>query len=70
MRETLEVRTELVVTAGETPKRLDLFLANREPTLLRSALQRSILDERITVNCLTVKPSQGIAERARRPSSV
>ncbi|MEK6526941.1 MAG: hypothetical protein AABZ22_08710 [Nitrospirota bacterium] len=47
-----------------------MFLANREPTLSRAALQRLILDERITVNGLTVKPSQGIAERARRASSV
>ena len=52
--------TELVVTAGETPKRLDVFLANREPVLSRSALQRLILDGRITINGLPVKPSQKI----------
>ncbi|MGH7206744.1 MAG: RluA family pseudouridine synthase [Nitrospiraceae bacterium] len=59
-RETLEKQTEFVVTAGETPKRLDLFLANREPTLSRSALQRLIQDGRITINGLPVKPSQKI----------
>lgn len=59
-RETLEKQTELIVTAGETPKRLDLFLANREPTLSRSALQRLIQDGRITINGLPVKPSQKI----------
>ncbi len=55
-----EMRTELVVTAGESPKRLDLFLANREPELSRSALQRLILDGRITINGQAVKPSQKI----------
>jgi 23S rRNA pseudouridine1911/1915/1917 synthase len=59
-KETLKKQTELVVTAGETPKRLDLFLANREPTLSRSALQRLIQDGRITVNGLPAKPSQKI----------
>ncbi|MBI4402099.1 MAG: RluA family pseudouridine synthase [Nitrospirae bacterium] len=53
-------RTELTVTAGETPKRLDLFLANREPSLSRSALQRLITEGRITINGLTAKPSQKI----------
>lgn len=52
--------TELIVTAGEIPKRLDVFLANREPTLSRSALQRLITDGRITINGLVVKPSQKI----------
>ena len=59
-RETLETRTELVITGGETPKRLDVFLANREPTLSRAALQRLILDRRITINGRAVKPSQKI----------
>lgn len=59
-KETFDNQTELVVTAGETPKRLDLFLANREPTLSRSALQRLIQDGRITVNGLPAKPSQKI----------
>ncbi|MDE3034365.1 MAG: RluA family pseudouridine synthase [Nitrospirota bacterium] len=52
--------TELVVTAGETPKRLDLFLANREPDLSRSALQRLIADGNITINGHAVKPSHKI----------
>jgi 23S rRNA pseudouridine1911/1915/1917 synthase len=52
--------TELIVTAGETPKRLDLFLANREPTLSRSALQRLIQDGRITINGHVMKPSHKI----------
>lgn len=52
--------SELVITPGETPKRLDLFLANREPTLSRSALQRLIQDGRITINGESVRPSQKI----------
>ena len=59
-KEWPDSRTELFVTAGETPKRLDVFLANREPMLSRSALQRLILDGRITINGLPVKPSQKI----------
>jgi len=59
-KEWPDSRTELGVTAGETPKRLDVFLANREPMLSRSALQRLILDGRITINGLPVKPSQKI----------
>jgi 23S rRNA pseudouridine1911/1915/1917 synthase len=55
-----EGRTELIITAGESPKRLDLFLASHEPTLSRSALQRLIEDGRITINGLTVRPSQKI----------
>jgi 23S rRNA pseudouridine1911/1915/1917 synthase len=60
LNKTLESRTELIVTAGETPKRLDLFLANRDPTLSRAALQRLILDGRITINGQPVKPSHKI----------
>lgn len=52
--------SEFIVTSGETPKRLDVFLANREPDLSRSALQRLIADGRITINGLAVKPSQKI----------
>lgn len=59
-RETSAKQIELVVTLGETPKRLDLFLANREPTLSRSALQRLISEGRIRINGLPVKPSQKI----------
>jgi 23S rRNA pseudouridine1911/1915/1917 synthase len=53
-------RAELTVTAGETPKRLDRFLANREPVLSRAALQRLIEAGRITINGHRVKPSHRI----------
>ncbi len=53
-------RVELTVTAGESPKRLDLFLAHRDPALSRSALQRLIEDGRVRLNGRAVKPSQKI----------
>lgn len=56
----MEVRTEILVTAGETPKRLDLFLANRDPALSRTALQRLMAEGRITLNGRPAKPSQKI----------
>src|SRR5687768_10777905 len=56
----MPLKIELTITPGEMPKRLDVFLANREPTLSRSALQRLILDGSITINGLTVRPSQKI----------
>ena len=52
--------TEFVVTSGEQPKRLDVFLVNRERDLSRSALQRLIETGRIRINDLIVKPSQKI----------
>ncbi len=52
--------TELSVTAGESPKRLDAFLANRDPGLSRSAIQRLIEEGRIRLNDRTAKPSQKI----------
>ena len=52
--------TEFVVTAGEQPKRLDVFLVNREPKLSRSALQRLIEQGRVQINGHVVKPSQKI----------
>ena len=52
--------TELLITSGEARKRLDVFLANREPTLSRSALQRFIAEGRVTVNGSAVKPSHKI----------
>lgn len=55
-----EKETELVVTAGEAPKRLDLFLAGREPSLSRAALQRLIDEGKIRVNAGLVKPSYKI----------
>ncbi len=60
-----EFQTEIVVTAGETPKRLDLFLANRDPMLSRTALKRLMEEGRITVNGLPAKPSQKIKPRDR-----
>jgi 23S rRNA pseudouridine1911/1915/1917 synthase len=51
---------ELTVTSGENPKRLDLFLANRDPALSRSALQRLIEEGRIRLNGRPAKPSQKI----------
>jgi len=53
-------RTEFVVTAGETPKRLDQFLANREPYFSRTVLQRLIEDGHITINGQHVKPSHKV----------
>jgi 23S rRNA pseudouridine1911/1915/1917 synthase len=53
-------RTELIVTAGESPKRLDQFLANRDPYFSRTALQRLIEDGHITVGGQVVKPSHKV----------
>jgi 23S rRNA pseudouridine1911/1915/1917 synthase len=52
--------TEFLVTSGEQPKRLDLFLVNRERDISRSALQRLIELGRIRINDLVVKPSHKI----------
>lgn len=52
--------TEFVVTSGEQPKRLDVFLVNRERDISRSALQRLIGLGRIRINDSVVKPSQKI----------
>jgi 23S rRNA pseudouridine1911/1915/1917 synthase len=52
--------TEFVITAGEQPKRLDVFLVNRERDLSRSALQRLIELGRIRLNDHIVKASQKI----------
>ena len=49
--------TQFVVTSGEQPKRLDIFLVNRERDVSRSALQRLIELGRIRVNDEVVKPS-------------
>ncbi len=56
----VETRTEYIVTAGESPKRLDHFLANREPYYSRTALQRLIEDGHITVDGHVVKPSHKV----------
>lgn len=52
--------TEFIVTPGEQPKRLDVFLVNRERDISRSALQRLIELGRIRLNDHVVKPSQKI----------
>lgn len=52
--------TQFIVTSGEQPKRLDVFLVNREREVSRSALQRLIELGRIRVNDEVVKPSQKI----------
>jgi 23S rRNA pseudouridine1911/1915/1917 synthase len=52
--------TEFVVTAGEQPKRLDIFLVHRERDMSRSALQRLIELGRIRINDQIVRPSQKI----------
>jgi 23S rRNA pseudouridine1911/1915/1917 synthase len=52
--------TEFLITAGEHPKRLDVFLVNRERDMSRSALQRLIELGRIRINDQVVKPSQKI----------
>ncbi|HJT22166.1 MAG TPA: RluA family pseudouridine synthase [Nitrospira sp.] len=52
--------TEFVITAGEQPKRLDVFLVNREREISRSSLQRLIELGRIRLNDQIVKASQKI----------
>lgn len=52
--------TEFVITSGEQPKRLDVFLVNRERDISRSAIQRLIELGRIRINDQAVKPSQKI----------
>ena len=51
---------EFVITAGESAKRIDQFLANRDPTFSRSALKRLIEEGCIQINGRTVRPSQKI----------
>ncbi len=52
--------TEFVVTSGEQPKRLDVFLVNRQRDISRSALQRLIEMGRIRLNDQVVRASQKI----------
>ncbi|WP_080886103.1 RluA family pseudouridine synthase [Nitrospira japonica] len=52
--------TEFIITSGEQPKRLDVFLVNRERDVSRSVLQRLITLGRIRINGELVKPSQKI----------
>jgi 23S rRNA pseudouridine1911/1915/1917 synthase len=52
--------TELLVTAGEGVKRLDMFLANRDALFSRAAIQRLIKEGRICVNGQVVRASRKI----------
>lgn len=52
--------TEFLITPGEQPKRLDVFLVNREREVSRAAIQRLIELGRIRVNDEVAKPSQKI----------
>ncbi len=56
----VETRTEVTVTSGEGSKRLDHFLANRDPNFSRTTLQRLILEGHITLNGQVIKPSYKI----------
>ena len=63
----VETRTEIVVSPGESPKRLDHFLSNRDHDFSRTALQRLILDGHITVDGQVTKPqSQNQTRRRHR----
>ena len=56
----VETRTEIIVSLGERPKRLDYFLANRDPDFSRTTLRRLILDGHVTVDGQITKPSRTI----------
>ena len=56
----VETRTEIIVSPGEGPKRLDHFLANRDPDFSRTTLQRLILDGHVTIDGQITKPSHKI----------
>jgi len=52
--------TEFIITEGEKPKRLDVFLAHRERDLSRSAIQRLIEKGRVRLNGDPARASQKI----------
>lgn len=54
------MQTAFVISAGEQPKRLDIFLVHREPKLSRAALQRMITAGWVRVNGHIAKSSQRI----------
>ncbi len=54
------MQTDFLISTGEQPKRLDLFLVNREPKLSRSAVQRLISAGRVRVNHRSARASQKI----------
>ncbi len=49
--------TEFVITSGETPKRLDVFLCHRERNISRTRIRRLIELGRIRLNAVMAKPS-------------
>jgi len=54
------VNRHVTVSAGETPKRLDIFLSTHTADLSRAAIQRLIEKGAVTVNGKHPKPSQKI----------
>ncbi|MDT7041319.1 RluA family pseudouridine synthase [Candidatus Nitronereus thalassa] len=52
--------TQFVITPGEKPKRLDVFLRHREPDISRTCIQRLIELGRIRLNTAVVKPSHTV----------
>ncbi|MBA5870163.1 MAG: RluA family pseudouridine synthase [Nitrospira sp. CR2.1] len=54
------MQTEFIISAGERPKRLDLFLVHREPKLSRAALQRMIQAGWVRINDRGAKPSRKV----------
>lgn len=60
MSRRVDTRTEIIISPGEGPKRLDHFLANRDPDFSRTALQRLILNGHVTVGGHVAKPSHRI----------
>lgn len=55
-----DMQTEFLISPGERPKRLDVFLVHREPKLSRAALQRMIAAGRVRINSRTAKASQRV----------
>lgn len=64
---------DFIVTAGEKSKRLDLFLANRQPLYSRSAIQRLIKEGLVRINgqvmraSYKIKPGDRISLEIERP---
>ena len=61
--------TEFIVTSGEQPKRLDVFLVNRERDISRSALKRLIDLGRIRIN-ITSPTLRDRVVRRQAPASL
>lgn len=54
------MQTDFLISPGERPKRLDVFLVNRESKLSRTVVQRMISAGRVRVNHQSAKSSQKI----------